>query len=119
MLKNFRQKLKKVSPGKRKFLLDKLRTPFSRDEEDTSQRFIYAASLLIDEKKTLKETVLLLKDCFSVTSAQYEYYFSVWDAYKNSLTDIGREKFCLSVMEKDSSQKTLAISAKIRQNTKH
>ena len=118
MLKDFRQKLQKLSLGKRKLLLDKLNATFSQDEEDIRQKFIYAASLLIDERKTLKETLFLLKDCFSVTSKQYEQYTLVLDAYKNSLTDTGRKRFCSSVMKKPS-QKTLAISAKIRQNNQH
>ena len=119
MLKDFRQKLQKLSLGKRKLLLDKLNATFSQDEEDIRQKFIYAASLLIDERKTLKETVFLLKDCFSVTSAQYEHYSLVLEAYRDSLTATGRKRFCSCVMKKNSSQKSLAISAKMRQNIKH
>lgn len=119
MLKDFRQKLQKLSLGKRKLLLDKLNATFFQDDEDTRQQFIYASSLLIDEKKTLKETVFLLKDCFSVTSAQYEHYSYVLEAYKGSLTDVGRKRFCSGIMKKNSSQKSLAISTKMRQNIKH
>ncbi len=119
MLRDFRQKLQKLSLGKRKFILDKMNTNFPQNEEDHEQRFIYAASLLLDDKKTLEEAIFLSENYFSVTSAQYEYYFLILNTYKNSLTDIGRKRFCTSVMKGKTSQKILAISAKMRQNEQH
>lgn len=119
MLRDFRQKLQKLSLEKRKFLLDKMNADYPQNEEDREQRFIYAASLLLDDKKTLEETIFLSENYFSVTSAQYEHYFLILDSYKNSLTEIGRKRFCSSVMKKKSSQKTLAISRRMRQNTKN
>ncbi|MBR6232060.1 MAG: hypothetical protein IKQ99_03065 [Alphaproteobacteria bacterium] len=119
MLRDFRRKLQKLSLGKRKFILDQLNVCFLRDREENRQQFIYAASLLIDEKKTLKEAVFLVKNCFAVTSKQYENYSLVLEAYKNSLTDIGRKRFCSNIMKKNASQKTLAISAEMRQNKRH
>lgn len=119
MLQDFQKKLKRLSLGKRKLILDKLNTCFLQDKEENRQQFIYVASLLIDEKKSLKETAFLASNYFSVTSAQYENYTLVFETYKYSLTDIGRKRFCSSVMKKNLSQKTLAISAKMRQNIRH
>ena len=118
MLKDFRQKLCKLSLGKRKFLLDKLNTGASQNDEDIRQHFIYVASLLLDEKKGLKETVSLSQNRFSVTSAQYEHYSLILEEF-NSLTSIARKRFCSSVMKGKIPQKTLAISFKMRQDTKH
>ena len=123
MLYEFQQKLKKLSPGKRKFLLNKMTAFMALDEEiwrgsteeqsskllseqdKVREQFIYGASLLLEKGKTLKETSALIKDTFSVTSAQYEYYTTILERYGNELTPSGRKAFCANIMRTSSSKK--------------
>ena len=134
MLYEFQQKLKKLSPGKRKFLLNKMTAFMALDEEiwrgsteeqsskllseqdKVREQFIYGASLLLEKGKTLKETSALIKDTFSVTSAQYEYYTMILERYGSELTSSGRKAFCANIMRTSSSKKIFPRSrARINQ----
>lgn len=117
MLYEFHGLIKKLSLGKRKFLLNKMNTFVALDEkiwqgnngEESSkilseqdkvcEQFIYGASLLLDKGKTLKETsALIKKDAVSVTLPQYEYYTRILKCYESELTPQGKRAFCASVM---------------------
>ena len=123
MLYEFQQKIKRLSLGKRKFLLNKMNAFIALDEEiwrgnteeqsskllseqdKVREQFIYGASLLLEKGKTLKETSALVKDTFSVTSAQYEYYTMILERYGSELTSSGRKAFCANIMRTSSSKK--------------
>ena len=128
MLYEFQQRIKKLSSGKKKLLLNKMNTYVTLDEkiwmgykeeqcskilikqDKVREQFICIASLLLDEGKTLKETYSLLKKGFSCSSAQYGYYTAILERYEGELTQKGRKAYDAHVMGKSLTQKNFLRS---------
>ena len=128
MLYEFQQKIKKLSPGNKKLLLNKMNTYVALDEEiwkgyteekcskilakqdKVREQFIRVATLLLDEGKNLKEAYALIKKGFSCSFAQYGYYTAILECYGSELTPKGRKAFDASVMGRSRTQKSFLRS---------
>ena len=124
MLFEFQQKIKKLSPGKKKLLLNKMNTYVALDEkiwmgykeeqcskilakqDKVREQFIYIASLLLDRGKTLKEVYSLIKKGGSCSPEQYGYYTAILERYESELTPKGRKAYDAYVMGKSPTQKS-------------